>query len=129
MTTTQKVTYYVLLVMTSVLFVFSGYSKIVAVPEAVQGFQVAHLPIWFMYFVGTCEIVGAIGLWIGSLRKWAAYGLYIILAGAVVVSAIFVSVPTALFPLLVAVILGFIVWLSGKKAAVQVGQQTDQPVL
>jgi uncharacterized membrane protein YphA (DoxX/SURF4 family) len=123
MTTTQKIAYYILLVLTSVLFIFSGYSKLVAVPQAVAGFQTAHLPIWLMYFIGVCEILGAIGLWmaLGSnriaqkLATWATYGLFIILAGAVVVSVIFVDVPTALFPLVVGLVLWTIVWLGKKR--------------
>ena len=130
MTTTQKITYYILLVLTSALFLFSGFSKIAAGPEVVQGFQVAHLPIWFMYFIGACEMLGAIGLWLAlgsnrtarKLAELAAYGLFVILAGAVVVSAIFVSVPTALFPLLTAVILWIIVWLGKKRAALATGE-------
>jgi len=124
MPTTQKIAYYILLALTSALFLFSGWSKLSAVPEAVQGFQVAHLPIWFMYFIGVCEMLGAIGLWLAlgsnrtarKLAEWAAYGLFIILAGAVVVSAVFVSVTTALFPLIVGIILWLVVWLGKKRA-------------
>ena len=116
MSTTQKITYYILLILTSVLFLYSGYSKVTAVPEVIQGFQTAHLPIWFMYFIGVCEILGAIGLLIRKLQRMAAYGLFIILAGAIVTSALFVNMLTALFPLIVAIILGSVVWLGKKKA-------------
>jgi uncharacterized membrane protein YphA (DoxX/SURF4 family) len=112
----QKVSYYVLLVMTSLLFLFAGYSKMVGVPAQIQSFTVAHLPIWFMYFVGACEILGAIGLWIPKLQTWAAYGLSIILIGAVVTSAIFVNVSAAALPLIVGVILSCILWLGKKRA-------------
>jgi putative oxidoreductase len=128
MTKSQKISYFVLLAITSALFVFTGYSKLASVPQVVQGFQVAHLPIWFMYFVGICEILGAIGLWFGvasnatsrKISLWAAYGLYIILAGAVITSAMFVSVSSAVFPLLVGVIIGVIVWLGNKRTAIKI---------
>jgi putative oxidoreductase len=127
MTKSQKISYFILLTLTSVLFLFTGYSKLAAVPQVVQGFQAAHLPIWFMYVVGTCEILGAIGLWFGvasnetsrKLSLWAVYGLYIILAGAVITSMMFVSVSSAVFPLLVGVILSIIVWLGNKRTALK----------
>ncbi len=115
MTKTQKGFYYALLVIVSAVFAFSGFSKVTGNPMVAAGFAVAHLPIWFMYFIGVAEIAGAIGLWIRPLAKWAAGGLFIILAGAVVTTAIYVSVSLALFPLITAVALGIVVWLGGKR--------------
>jgi uncharacterized membrane protein YphA (DoxX/SURF4 family) len=116
MTTTQKIIYYVLLVLVSVLFLFSGYSKLSSDPMAVAGFAQAHLPLWFMYFIGAAEVLGAIGLWIPKLAKWATYGLYIILAGAVVTTIIFVSTVLALMPLATAIVLYIITRLRTKKS-------------
>lgn len=115
MSKTKKIIYYILLVLISALFLFSGYSKLSGNPMVEAGFAVAHLPIWFMYFIGAAEVCGVIGLWIPKLLKLAAWGLFIILAGAVVVTAIFQSVLFAVFPLVTAIILGIILKLSNKK--------------
>ena len=115
MTKAHKIAFYILLVLTSALFLFTSYDKLSGDPMAKAGFAVAHLSVGFMYFIGVCELLGAIGLWIPKLRNWAAAGLFIILAGAVITTAIFVSAVEALFPLIAAVLLALVVWLGNKK--------------
>ena len=119
MTKKQKIIYYILLVLISLGFIMAAYSKLVADPMSVAGFTKAHLPIWFMYFIGVAEVAGAIGLWIPKLSQWAAYGLYIILAGAVVVTVLFDNPVLAIIPIVYAIILTVIVKL-GKKRATEV---------
>lgn len=41
------------------------------------------LPVWFGYFIGACELSGAIGLWLRKLSAFAAAGLIVIMAGAI----------------------------------------------
>jgi uncharacterized membrane protein YphA (DoxX/SURF4 family) len=96
--TIKKVIYYVLLVLISGLFLVASFSKLTGNPGAEAAFTVAHLPVWFMYFIGVAEVLGVIGLWIRSLQIYAASGLLIILAGAIIVTAAYVSAPEALFP-------------------------------
>jgi putative oxidoreductase len=119
MTKIQKITYYVLLVLISLGFILAAIPKLMDEPVAAAGFATDHLPVWFMYVIGVAEIAGAIGLWIAKLRKWAAYGLWIILAGAVVTTVIFVNVSTAIIPVVYAMILGIIYWLKSRPAKVQ----------
>jgi uncharacterized membrane protein YphA (DoxX/SURF4 family) len=125
MTKTQKTTYWVLLALLSLGFIAAAIPKLIGDPMAAAGFAAAHLPIWFMYFIGVCEILGAIGLWVPRLQKWAAYGLFIILAGAVITTAIFVSSVEAALPLVYAIILWIILWLSAKRTA---SMPTSTPV-
>jgi uncharacterized membrane protein YphA (DoxX/SURF4 family) len=123
MTKTQKIVYRVLLVIVSALFLFSAFSKLSGNPMAEAGFTVAHLPIWFMYFIGIAEVAGAIGLWIPKLQKWAVYGLEIIMVGAVVVTAVYVSVVMALMPLINGIFLAIILKLGAKS-----NMQTTAPM-
>ncbi len=98
-------------------FLASGFPKITGDPMAAAGFAQAHLPLWFMYFIGIAEILGAIGLWVRrySLATYAAYGLWVILAGAVVTTLIFTTTQVfAIVPVVYGIILGIIFWL-GKK--------------
>ena len=115
----QKITYYTLQTLLSIGFLAAAYSKVTADPQAVAGFATAHLPLWFMYFIGYAEIAGAIGLWIPRLSRYAAYGLWIILAGAVVTIIIFVSASMTIMPITFAIILGIIFWLGRKKGQIQ----------
>ena len=115
MTKTQKIVYYVLLVVVSVMFVWSGYMKVSANPVSVQGFADAHMALWFMYFIGTAEILGGIGLWLPKLQKWAVYGLEIIMIGAVVVTVMNNPVYMALMPVIFGIALWYISKLAQKK--------------
>jgi putative oxidoreductase len=115
MTTTNKVVYYVLLVLVSALFLFAAYPKLIADPMAVAGFTQSHLPVWFMYFIGVVEVLGVIGLWIRKTQKSAIWGLMIIMAGAVITTAIFQTVTMAILPLVVGIALYGINCLAKKR--------------
>ena len=115
MTKNQKITYYILLVIISLLFIVAAVPKIMDNPQAQAGFTMAHLPIWFMYFVGVAELLGAIGLWVKKYSLLAGYCLMIILAGAIITTAIFQSVLGALFPLIAALVLGTVIRLGKKR--------------
>lgn len=117
MTKKQKIVYYVLLVAVSALFIVASLSKLTGQTAAEAGFTVSHLPIWFMYFVGIAEMCGVIGLWTTpKLQQWAAYGLYIVLIGAVVTTAMYESVALAIFPLVTGIVLSIVVSLGKKRS-------------
>ncbi len=120
MTKTNNIVYNVLRVLLSALFIFSAYTKLSGDPTQVAGFATAHLPIWFMYFIGAAELLGAIGLWLPKLQKWAICGLEIIMVGAVVVTAIFVSISMAIVPLVVGALLCYVSRLAKKGSAAPV---------
>jgi putative oxidoreductase len=126
-TTAQKIVYYVLLVAVSALFLVAAYSKLTANPGQEAAFTVAHLPVWFMYFIGVCELLGVIGLWMPKLQKLAACGLSVILVGAIVVTAVFVSVPEALFPLVTLVVIWVVVKLGKKGTAASAAAPVSVP--
>ena len=117
MTKTQKIIYYVLNVLLTAVFLFAAYPKLVAAPEAIQGFAVAGLPVWFMYLIGAFEVLGAIGLWMRKTAPLSACGLIIIMIAAVIITAIFVSVTMAIMPLVVGIVLVIQLWLGTKHAA------------
>jgi hypothetical protein len=118
MTKTHKIIYYTLLTMMSIGFIGAAIPKVTADPMAVAGFAQAHLPLWFLYFIGIAELAGAIGLWIPKLFKYAAYGLWIILAGAIITTIVFTPTPgVALVPAVYAIILSIIYWLHGKRGS------------
>jgi putative oxidoreductase len=72
-------------------FLGAGSFKLMGAPEMVAVFEGFGLPIWLMYFVGACEVSGAIGLWLTMtapvmglpLRLLAALGLAALMAGAI----------------------------------------------
>jgi hypothetical protein len=92
------------------LFLFAGVFKLVAPGDQLAA-QAPGLSVPFLRFIATVEVLGALGLILpGALRikpqltPLAAAGLVVIMIGATVVTALRVSVPGALFPLIVGVL-------------------------
>ncbi len=86
------------------LFLFAGGAKLAA--PAGDLAKMSTLSPAFLKFIGTCEILGALGLVLPGifrvrlgLTPLAATGLVLIMAGAVVVTAMTQNVSSALFPL------------------------------
>lgn len=61
----------------------AGSAKLAGVPEVLESFSILGLPSWFGYFIGACEVAGAIGLFINPLSALAASGLAMIMIGAI----------------------------------------------
>ncbi len=117
MTKKQKITYYVLLVIISLLFLSASIPKLLGMQIEVQGFAQAGLPVWFMYVIGTGELVGTIGLWTRKFFRYAYEGLFIVLAGAFGTTWAFMGFGPALFPVGAAVILSIIVKMHHRRSA------------
>ncbi|WP_338847232.1 DoxX family protein [Massilia sp. W12] len=76
---------YVLLIASILLALITGAGgvmKLMGVPAAHASFGVLGLPAWFGYFIGLCETLGAIALFIPALSALAAGGLSVIMCGA-----------------------------------------------
>lgn len=74
---------YVFIIFPALAFAAAGVGKLMGTPMLHQSFSTMELPGWFGYFIGACELAGAIGLLITQTRKLAATGLAIIMVGAV----------------------------------------------
>jgi hypothetical protein len=100
------------------LFLFGGITKLVMDGEALSADS--GLPAAFLRFIGVCETLGGLGLvlpWGLNIRREltpiAAACLVIIMVGAVVTTALTMSVLAALFPLVTGVLLttvGYVRW-------------------
>ena len=60
----------------------AGIAKLAGVPYVHSSFPKLGLPPWFGYFIGACEVLGPIALFIRPLSALAAAGLGIIMIGA-----------------------------------------------
>jgi uncharacterized membrane protein len=104
------------------LFLFAGGSKFVMPAEEMT--KNSPLPLGFIYFIGVCEVLGALGLVLPGalnirrgLTPIAAVGLTIIMLGAVVVS-VGMDPAMAIMPFVVGLLTAFIAyrrwpWLAG----------------
>lgn len=68
--------------LTAAAFLAGGIGKLMGVEMMHQSFAMLGLPVAFGYFIGVCEVSGAIGLFIKKLSSLAAIGLAIIMMGA-----------------------------------------------
>jgi uncharacterized membrane protein YphA (DoxX/SURF4 family) len=96
------------------LFLFAGFSKL-SMPGDALARQVG-LPAIVMQLISLAEVAGGLGLllpgWVGIRREltpMAAFGLILIMAGAVVTSAVRVSIGAAAVPLIVGLLLALVV--------------------
>ncbi len=116
MTKKQKITYYILLVLVSLLFLMAAVFKFMTSAQEVAGFAQVGLPVWFMYWIGIGEVLGTIGLWVKSARYYAAEGLFLVLAGAFGTTLVTMGFLLSLLPLVVAVLIIIILKLGNKEA-------------
>ncbi len=117
----KNIALWIIQVLLALMFLFSGVMKFV-MPIEVMTKQVP-LPGPFLHFIGVAEVLGGIGLvvpWLTHIRPaltpLAAAGLTIIMIGATVVSAMYVSVPQAVLPLVVGILTAIVAygrWHSG----------------
>jgi hypothetical protein len=101
----------------ALVFLGAGSSKLVMSAEQLTSQSEIDFPMWFMRFIGVCEVAGALGLILPSVSRirtgltpLAACGLIVIMIGAVVSTAIAMSVPAAMFPLVVGMAAAFVAY-------------------
>lgn len=98
----------------ALIFLFAGVMKFLTPIEDMQ--RDIAFPAWFLYFIGTAEICGALGLVLPGvahirrgLTPLAASGLVVIMLGATISTAVAVGVLPALFPFVVGLLALFVV--------------------
>ena len=114
----MNIVLWIIQILLALLFLFSGLTKllpIMTMPPPPPGMWMP--PMWFLKFIGVCEVLGALGLVLpGLLRRnqyltvWAAIGLLIIMIGAVVVTVPTMGVGAAVTPLIVGVLCAFVAY-------------------
>ena len=70
-------------VVLAIVFIGSGGAKLAGLEFEIQAFEKWGYALWFMYFIGTVEVLGGIGLLIRRTSALAAAGLSLMMVGAV----------------------------------------------
>ena len=103
-------------ILCALVFLFAGSSKFLMPAEKMQQGPIVF-PMAFFYFIGTCELLGALGLILPGLTRirpaltpLAAAGLTIIMIGAVVVTVIGMGVGPAVVPAVVGLLTAWIAY-------------------
>ena len=103
-------------VLVALLFLFAGSMKFIMPAEKMQQGPIVF-PLAFMYFIGLCECLGALGLVLPGLTRvhteltpLAAAGLTIIMIGATTVTVLGMGVAPAVFPAVVGLVTAWIAY-------------------
>jgi hypothetical protein len=122
--TTANVWLWTVQVLLAALYLFSGGFKAFA-PLSLMQMPVAF-PEWFVRFLGYAELAGALGLILPTLLRIqprltpiAASCLVIIMIGATVITAAYVSVPMAVMPFVLGLLDAFVAYGRLRLAPVQ----------
>ncbi|MDA8586827.1 DoxX family protein [Rhodobacteraceae bacterium] len=67
----------------SAVMIIGGYAHLTDAKMSHVSFTRLGLPNWFGYFIGACEILGGIGLWLRRTSFLAAIGIGVIMVGAI----------------------------------------------
>jgi uncharacterized membrane protein YphA (DoxX/SURF4 family) len=104
-------------VLLALVFLSAGGSKFAMSVEEMTRQMPVHLSGSFLHLIGTCEVLGAIGLILPGLlhikpglTPLAAAGLAIITVGATVITLMGGMIATALFPLATALLSAFVAY-------------------
>ena len=103
-------------VLVALLFLFAGSMKFIMPAEKMQQGPIVF-PLAFMYFIGLCECLGALGLVLPGLTRihteltpLAAAGLTIIMIGATTVTVIGMGAAAAVVPAVVGLVTAWIAY-------------------
>jgi putative oxidoreductase len=87
-----------------------GIAKLAGIPYVHSSFPKLGLPAWFGYFIGVCEVLGCIALFIRPLRALAALGIAIIMVGATYYHAVYTPVFQAAPAFVLLILTSHIFW-------------------
>ena len=103
-------------ILAALLFLFAGAMKFIMPAEKMQQGPIV-LPMAFLYFIGVCECLGALGLVLPgvtrvrtSLTPLAAAGLTIIMIGATVVSILSMGAAAGILPAVTGIVTAWIAY-------------------
>ena len=103
-------------ILVAALFLFAGSMKFIMSAAQMQQGPIVF-PMSFLYFIGACECLGALGLILPAITRirtglvpLAAAGLTIIMIGATTVTVIGMGVVAAIFPAIVGLITAWIAY-------------------
>lgn len=94
----------VLTVLMTLAFLGSGIMKLTGGEMVKATFEGWGYPILFAYFIGLCEVAGAIGLWLRRFSYAAKICFIILMAGAVLTHLVFDGVGEAMTPIILIVL-------------------------
>jgi hypothetical protein len=107
----RRLTLGALQVLLAAVYVFSGIGKVSLAATVVAGFAMLGIGPVGTVALGVVELAAAIGLLIPRLAGLAATGCVVLMAGAVIITAVTVGGPMVLLPAVVLVLVAVVAWM------------------
>jgi uncharacterized membrane protein YphA (DoxX/SURF4 family) len=120
----MNIVLWIIQILLALLFLFAGITKLVPIiPMPPPPPNAWMPPMWFLKFIGVCEVLGALGLVLPGLFRrqqyltaLAATGLTILMIGAVVITVMTMGVAASLTPLIVGILCAFVAYGRSKRS-------------
>ena len=113
----MKIEAMIFTVLLTLAFSMASLMKLTGSEMMAANFERWGYTVWFMYVVGTFELLGVIGLWVKKVRKWAALG-FVGLMIAALATHIMHDPPTIMIaPGVLLLLAGKLVWIRKRQAS------------
>jgi putative oxidoreductase len=109
----QKITMWICISLLALQFLAAGLGKLRI--QSSERWQHWGYTDGFMHFIGVLEVVGAIGLFIPGVRKWAAISLTGIMLGAAYTHVMHNEFTRLPHVTIVALLAGLVLWIDSRK--------------
>jgi len=112
----MNIVLWIIQILLALLFLFAGITKLLPIlPPPPPDLPLP--PVWFLKFIGLCELLGGLGLVLPGLFRvkhyltvLAAIGLTIIMIGAVVISVKGMGIGSGVTPLITGILCAFVAY-------------------
>jgi putative oxidoreductase len=118
----ERIALWIAIVVVAAYVGAGGIAKLAGVPYVHSSFPKLGLPPWFGYFIGVCEVLGPIALFIRPLRALAALGIAIIMIGATYYHTVHTPVVQAI-PAAVLIVLCVFVFMQSRSEILKVRRE------
>src|SRR5574338_1119311 len=113
----MNIVLWIIQILLALLFLFAGVTKLLPITMPPPPPNAWMPPVWFIKFIGVCEVLGALGLVLPGLFRrqqyltvFAAIGLTIIMIGAVISTVMTLGVGPSVLPLVAGLLCVFVAY-------------------
>jgi putative oxidoreductase len=124
MSNKRTIAYWILAGLPALVFLFGSYLKLTGAQFEIDAFKNFGYSLSFMYFIGVCELLGALGLLLGQvidkrLPRLASVCLLMLLVGILYTHAIHPPLLASIPAIVLTSMLGAFLWLTKSGEASQ----------
>ncbi|NQZ81921.1 MAG: DoxX family protein [Colwellia sp.] len=108
MSKTHNILTWIVTTLLAIAFIGAGLAKVSGQEMMVQSFNLFGLPDWFRIVIGSLEVLGGVSLLVPALTGVAAFGLSIIMVGAIACHVMFTPIADGIAAMVFFALLSYI---------------------